>query len=1839
MGGKQKQRTKGNTRPSSSGRAAELLERSSQGMGFIGFGSMSGDLGYVPTAAGADDFDSCLDSDIRLVLRKLTKRDAITKLKAMQELASLCKEKDEESVSCILAHWPRLYGKLALDFDRRVREATQYAFEQICLKVGRKLAPHLRPLMGTWIVSQCDTYAPASSAARSAFQKAFSPAKQKEAMAYCKTEVMEHLQDNLFNQTPTTLSDSKSTPVEEMDEKYTRNLTSSLLALKELLSILTPEESAKIYENFENILMNNKFWKFVKHPKPVIRSAFYTVVGAYCEHIPDILGIYLMRTSVNVLGNLDESDPTIVSELWHAVLLVITTYLTCWSHVNMRKAVLPKLWVLLKTGGKGSATVIYPNLLPLLSQLPAATFGQGIGFFQEYFGNMKTGLMLESVRRSSCETSAIIQALMECLRYCLLQNLGDTENNVAIQDYLVNEQLMPLLEYSMTENTRLALTSLYAQTSSLIDRLHKSSEEANINDSCERILTLFWEKFADICLQQINSEEPSLKNLENISRVLSQIHSPVEKQSSVKRKIRVTFSDVESSCRFSSDAIIGDKLTEKQETFETKIEEANPVNETHELVAKVEDDQMSNLVAKLCLSSYNLAKEKNSTQHCFFFSKMLSEFSSTSLFKALLPLVPCEVDDSRNYAFQFLDHAILPWINESLSAADKRILCQNLVDCLFSVMKLCSHDEQKLLLNTLCCQKESVLPLYLTVKKVISGNYVQLQSWTRNHEFGEKLISIAASLCRENVVAENRDEVNDSWGLLSLGLSTNKNQELVLGDLYIGRILTVMSKPLQDAINAPSAVLCEPLQDTVNNPSAAQYNSVQNSVSDTIAVPPSLSFICDVVLHFFKSSKKSLLVPASEVLLLALFQISCQKASEISVDLLEKLQETWLYGISLLVENGQEFPHTDTFLHKLAEWIKMMLMQPAILLDRSITIANAASLIHQVINENLKQGPEDEEQQITGGDFLRLILPTRDEWIDCRRGLPLQWKDVLTMQGSLMIRSDTIKLPETFQDIVPNQIILSVFLATLLTIQPQPEEEEENPDAEGNEDPDAEGNEATATGEQSPKSSLPWQYEKTEDFLLEVIYAMQWGMAVSNGEELDDEQVDLPGYLKQSSLILIVATNTVWPVLTCDQWNSLMEKAFERSMECGELWPMTLKFLIEKFKEYLEGQELKVTQALKTDRFDVLTEELIETLQVLIPHLDQDDVSIILEIQTAKLLTSPKETMTEMHGCLGALSVIRTCLSYLENIMMSSHLMTSILDEISQWKDSIEDIFLFSRKVEDVSSKVLFTNVEVLRFISLFVKSLPSSVPEHAWDFILCSLVEWIQSVSESLAGRSYSLKLKVQVYSAEVSNLLHIISSLLGDEKAAKDAFISSNLILEWKEFFSTGTFSVILPLYFKVTDTLEKKAISVSDHIMLQSLCRATCSVPTELLKQVQLKPKLRPGCNIPDDLQTIINHLMGTLRSAVRPVQLAAYQLLAKLMPLIPEYDKGMLAVAQADEAGETNLPLPDMLKETIHSTTTYLETILEDVPVGECMTVESGTEVYQNTMTYLLAWRLALIFFKAAPVELRAQYANFFRQSGLVDSLLINLFRLMPIVPTTSGKEAKSPYKGVQPSMFTEEPALEIKGCRSNPLEPQHLACTVYYNTLEDLPAMVRQWWNSQNKRIMEYIDRFTTKFASPVLCAKEIQGVQNTTTKMNNMSIKARPKTREVIATYRMDDMSMDLVIKLAINHPLGVIVVDSGKRVGVSTAQWRNWMLQMTTFLVHQNGTIVDGLKVWKSNIDKRFEGTDDCMICYSVIHGSNYSLPQLTCKTCKKKFHSACLYKWFNTSNQSSCPLCRNLF
>ncbi len=71
-----------------------------------------------------------------------------------------------------------------------------------------------------------------------------------------------------------------------------------------------------------------------------------------------------------------------------------------------------------------------------------------------------------------------------------------------------------------------------------------------------------------------------------------------------------------------------------------------------------------------------------------------------------------------------------------------------------------------------------------------------------------------------------------------------------------------------------------------------------------------------------------------------------------------------------------------------------------------------------------------------------------------------------------------------------------------------------------------------------------------------------------------------------------------------------------------------------------------------------------------------------------------------------------------------------------------------------------------------------------------------------------------------------------------------------------------------------------------------------------------------------------------------------------------------------------------------------------------------------------------------------------------------------------------------------------------------------------------------------------------------------------------------------------------------VLQVECGKRAGVSEGLWRKWMVQLLSFINSQNGSILDGLLIWKSNIDNHFKGA---VVCSFIL----LSLSLLVCTFC----------------------------
>ncbi|XP_062982791.1 E3 ubiquitin-protein ligase listerin [Elgaria multicarinata webbii] len=1764
MGGKNKQRTKGNVRPSSSGRAAELLAKERGTVpGFVGFGTSSSDLGYVPAVQGAEEIDSLVDADFRMVLRKLSKRDVITKLKAMQEFGTMCKERETEIVKGVLPYWPRIYCKISVDHDRRVREATQQAFEQLILKVKKHLAPHLRSLMGYWLIAQCDIYSPAASAAKVAFEKAFPPSKQPEALVFCKDEILNVLQDNLLKETPDTLSDPQTVPEEEREAKFFRILTCSLLALKKLLCMLPSSENSSLEEKLNPLLSQNKFWKYGKHNTPQVRSAFFELISAFCQHVPESMNAEASRVCPAVLLSIDDSDAIVCPALWEAVLHVLTTIEDCWSHVNAKKGVLPKLWTVLREGGRGLATIIYPNLLPFMSKIPYGMTEPKLDYSITFFTSIIQGLLTERAMVCRSECSAIITAFMECLRFTVLQNIGEEEEEIKIQEMLINDQLIPLID-TVIKEPRLQNGPLFYEVADILIFWKTRAELSGADGTAltfKRMLLNFWEGLSNICVGHVDVIDADEKSLAAVSYLLQILQNPENKMKPNKRKaVKIRFpedSEVESNTAYEN--CVDMRSNNEPGTL------IHGINGQH--LSSLQNESLEDLVCKLAELSIVYTNEQRSDQHLKFLSALLSNFASSRVFKVLLEdrnnIQEAEKLQYENPSIQFLYENLIGWLKE-----DWRKETDFLVDILYSILHCCnSATERENILNDLTKMGLKWNILLQIIQKACSGSekHSLSSTWLKGDVLGDKLVTLADDLCNTSLkttVASEESFHSERWTLLSLVLSQLIKNESLIGEVYVKRIIDKLQAALSKA----------------------------KDLSEAGNTEPSVSFICDIASNFFSSVKGCLLMPSSEDLLFTIFQLCAQSqdATRLSDFLVNKLKHTWLCGLTTLVHQLSDMHKESTFLQRSAFWVKNQL-QSSLLDVKSlqVLVSTVSDLLTKLLEAN-------EVSPYIMNDYIEWLTPSKLEWEKMRESLSSEWLRKPLLEGRLSMNCE---IPGTDWKLcvmtkLPSHLCVAALLSRMALLILEKGVVFENHEME----------------------------TKFENIIAEQLYALQWIEELANPPCLLVEFLHLPEVMNISCEKLHIHSD-----ISC-----LLQALFNRSKESGRLWALTMAKFIDT--ENIASCKIKALFS-TTERFFPLTEGNLHTLQNLSPFLLEEDKEELVIQCTAKLMTCNETELLGTDGAFGYLAILNSCLNC-ESIDYGE-LMPGILKIIISWRNDYEKSFLYSCNLQEGNPQLLGFNIEMIRFVSLLLNN-PSSLLESEWDFVMCSMLAWLETTSESQAVFPVVL---VQVFACVSCDLSAALSSYFQAATPETIEKLPANLITEWQDFFSEGIHSLLLPLLVKVTRK-EKDTLETSfKNSMLKSLGKALTYISKDQLLNHKLSAKFVAGqkTNLPGKLQTLLNTFSPLLLFRSRPVQITVYHMLNKLMSDLPKFDNEDLK-SYGDEEEELLLSPPAALMTVLATQEDLLENILECIPVGEFAMVQPLSEEFCLVLGYLLTWKLILTFFKAATSQLRALYSQYLRRTKSLNKLLYHLFRLMPENPVFPGSTTELPNKDIT-TYFTEELELDIKDTSTLSSHIPHLACSVYCMTLKDLPAMVRLWWNSCEKRVFNIVDKFTSKYVSSVLSSQEISSVQTSTQLFNGMMVKARSATREVIATYSVDDIFIELIIQLPPNYPLGSITVESGKRVGVAVQQWRNWMLQLSTYLTHQNGSIMEGLALWKNNVDKRFEGVEDCMICFSVIHGSNYSLPKKACRTCKKKFHSACLYKWFTSSNKSTCPLCRETF
>ena len=321
----------------------------------------------------------------------------------------------------------------------------------------------------------------------------------------------------------------------------------------------------------------------------------------------------------------------------------------------------------------------------------------------------------------------------------------------------------------------------------------------------------------------------------------------------------------------------------------------------------------------------------------------------------------------------------------------------------------------------------------------------------------------------------------------------------------------------------------------------------------------------------------------------------------------------------------------------------------------------------------------------------------------------------------------------------------------------------------------------------------------------------------------------------------------------------------------------------------------------------------------------------------------------------------------------------------------------------------------------------------------------------------------------------------------------------------------------------------------------------------------------------IENKIEAVYSLLFSTVQSIQLCAYRIMCIYI------QKGILVISAVEEETPT-CPIP--------------------YPLNSLQNINSSS----NTLALLLCWSLLLDQFTTIDNKVKNYLSIYFRNSRDIYNFLTILINLIDI-------SNPPPYnQSIQDLLL------------NSPIDIQSLSSYLYLTSVKTFPQLVRSWYTDVERKYSTTIEKYTIKYISPIIIEFELSLLQSSNLDLENFRVKVNKSNKEIIVSYEKEELSISLLLRLPESYPLKTIEVESPYRTGVSEPLWRKWLLGMNTMLLTQDASIKEAVLLWKSNLDRHFEGLDVCAICYSIIHATSKSIPNLPCKTCKNKFHKECV-------------------
>ncbi|RDW79552.1 hypothetical protein BP6252_04190 [Coleophoma cylindrospora] len=367
----------------------------------------------------------------------------------------------------------------------------------------------------------------------------------------------------------------------------------------------------------------------------------------------------------------------------------------------------------------------------------------------------------------------------------------------------------------------------------------------------------------------------------------------------------------------------------------------------------------------------------------------------------------------------------------------------------------------------------------------------------------------------------------------------------------------------------------------------------------------------------------------------------------------------------------------------------------------------------------------------------------------------------------------------------------------------------------------------------------------------------------------------------------------------------------------------------------------------------------------------------------------------------------------------------------------------------------------------------------------------------------------------------------------------------------------------------------------------------------------------------------HLVAVDHSLVRVV---AFDLLQRALPSIQE----QLSVDVILEKKDAQLP-------------DELVSLLLEAPSYTAYDEEDHAKLAELAQGYLLAWQLVFDCFRNASQKIRNDYLENLKSGDYISPLLTFMFDFMGHSAANAVDLKKADLeKYLGRSFKTNDPDAEGM---SPEQWTERLLVSIYFDCLRFAPMLAKTWViDCKSKQTKLAVQAWTEKWFSSRVVSEIFADVekwdeaQDPDVDEKPLLIKIYRQSQEIIAGYEVDESEIQISIRLPAAYPLDNVIVTGVNRVAVTEQKFKSWRTNTLGAITFSNGSIINGLEAFRTNVVGSLKGVAECAICYSVV-AADKKLPDKRCGTCNNLFHGSCLFKWFQSSAQSTCPLCRTPF